>query len=149
MLGICFGHQLMAHAFGGTVGRTATSVEFATVAIERTAADQDDPLLSYLPRRFIAQVAHFEIVTAPPTNAHVLARNVAGIQALDYGSNMWGVQFHPELDDTHMKVILDNLDDPESRGIDVEASRKTLRPSEGSAQLLKRFWRLATGPARS
>src|SRR5210317_1775112 len=42
LLGICYGHQLLAHAMGGVVGNVATGVELGTVAISLTAeADQD------------------------------------------------------------------------------------------------------------
>jgi GMP synthase (glutamine-hydrolysing) len=53
-----FGHQLIVHALGGKVARTAGSAEFNTAMIERTATDAEDRFLSFLPRKFLAQAAH-------------------------------------------------------------------------------------------
>ena len=49
-LGICYGHQLLAHALGGEVGDNPNGREFGTVTVELTAEAADDPLLGGLPR---------------------------------------------------------------------------------------------------
>ncbi len=146
-LGVCFGHQLIAHALGGAVRRTPAGAEFTTVTIERAALDPDDPLLGFLPTRFAAQAAHFQSVVLPPPAAQVLAQNDAGIQALRFGPTTWGVQFHPEFDDRHMRLILDNLNDPASRGVDVATSVARLRPSLQAGALFRRFRDLVLAPS--
>jgi GMP synthase (glutamine-hydrolysing) len=132
-LGVCFGHQLLAYALGGTVGRAPTSVEYATVTINRIVSDPDDHILGYLPEQFVAQAAHFQIVITTPRDAKILARNDAGIQALRFGPATWGIQFHPELSDRHLRVII------AARGVDVAAERSPLRPSPEAARLIERF----------
>ena len=53
VLGICYGHQLLAHAWGGDVGYHPQGKEIGTVGIDLTAAGCKDPLLSCMPRSFI------------------------------------------------------------------------------------------------
>jgi GMP synthase (glutamine-hydrolysing) len=139
VLGVCFGHQLIAHALGGKVDRLSTSVEYATVRINRIVSDPDDPLLGYLPHDFVAQAAHYQVVVAAPRDARILARNEAGIQALRFGPTTWGIQFHPEFNEHHLRIIIDNIKNRGARGVDVAAGRSTLRPSPEAALLLERF----------
>jgi GMP synthase (glutamine-hydrolysing) len=139
VLGVCFGHQLIAHALGGKVDRLSTSVEYATVRINRIVSDPDDPLLGYLPHDFVAQAAHFQVVVAAPRDARILARNEAGIQALRFGPTTWGIQFHPEFNEHHLRIIIDNIKNRGARGVDVAAGRSALRPSPEAALLLERF----------
>jgi GMP synthase (glutamine-hydrolysing) len=139
MLGVCFGHQLIAHALGGKVGQTATSVEYGTVTIDPVSYDPDDPLLGHLAERFPAQAAHFQVVQAPPPGAKVLASNAAGVQALRFGPTTWGVQFHPELSETHIRFILDNREKLGLHGVNVDAGRSSLRPSDRVATVIERF----------
>lgn len=143
-LGICFGHQLIAHALGGKVGRTAASVELNTATIERTATDAEDRLLSFLPRQFLAQAVHSEIVTEPPLGSRILARNDAGIQALQFGPVTWGVQFHPELEDRHLRVIQDERKGPVTPGMEAQANYAAVQRTDEVAKLFERFHRLAT-----
>ncbi|MEX1167072.1 MAG: gamma-glutamyl-gamma-aminobutyrate hydrolase family protein, partial [Hydrogenophaga sp.] len=52
LLGICYGHQLLAHALGGEVGFHPGGVEIGTVEVQRNAARDNDPLIGSLPRVF-------------------------------------------------------------------------------------------------
>jgi GMP synthase (glutamine-hydrolysing) len=138
-LGVCFGHQLIAHALGGKVDRLSTSVEYATVRINRIVSDLDDPILGYLPHHFVAQAAHYQVVVAAPRDARVLARNEAGIQALRFGPTTCGIQFHPELNERHLRIIIDNIKNPAACGVDVAAARATLRSSPEASRFMERF----------
>jgi GMP synthase (glutamine-hydrolysing) len=143
-LGICFGHQLIAHTLGGKVGRTAASAELNTAMIERTATDAEDRLLSFLPRKFLAQAVHSEIVTEPPLGSRILARNDAGIQALQFGPVTWGVQFHPELEDRHLRVIQEEHKGLFAPGMETETDYAAVQRTDEVAKLFERFHRLAT-----
>lgn len=97
VLGICFGHQLLAHTFGGVVDYHELGEEKGEVEIRLTEAGKKDPLLGVLPEQFSAYASHFQTVTMPPQNAGVLAENdFESTHALRYKENVWGVQFHPE-----------------------------------------------------
>ncbi len=94
LLGICFGHQLIAQALGGDVGMNPRGREMGTVQLELVASD---PLLEGAP--FVANMSHQDAVLRPPPGATVLARSARdACSALRFGEHAWGVQFHPEFD---------------------------------------------------
>lgn len=107
ILGICFGHQLLAAALGGEVGDNPKGAEFGLADIRKTKRAEDDPLLKDVPAHFRALVSHFQTVIKLPPDAVPLAYSEKDAhQCFRYGRNAWGVQFHPEMDCDIMKVYL-------------------------------------------
>ncbi|MDH3354424.1 MAG: glutamine amidotransferase [Chromatiales bacterium] len=103
ILGICFGHQLLAHALGGRVGNNPCGVEVGTVTIHLTDSAKTDTLFGSLPDQFSANVSHQQSVLELPTGAHLLAYSeLEPVHAFSYGGHAWGIQFHPEFDRTAM-----------------------------------------------
>ncbi len=99
LLGICFGHQLMARALGGVVDFNPAGLEVGTTPIHLTAEAAADPLLGGLPARFPAQVSHRQSVLSLPPGARRLAwSGLDRHQAFAVGARAWGLQFHPEFD---------------------------------------------------
>lgn len=97
ILGICFGHQLLAQTFGGSVGYHELGEENGKVEIQLTEEGRKDPLLSVLPSKFSAHSFHSQTVTKLPKSACVLAQNnFESTHAVSFGNKIWGVQFHPE-----------------------------------------------------
>lgn len=110
VLGICFGHQLLAHALGGEVGPNPRGLELGTVEIETTPAAAGDALCEALPAAFAANVVHYQSVLVPPPGAVILARNAhEPVQAFRVGERCWGVQFHPEFNAQAMRGYIDHL----------------------------------------
>ena len=98
VLGICFGHQLLAHALGGAVGNNPSGVEVGTVEVRHTAP-VGDPLLGELPALFPVQTSHRQVVMTLPPEARRLATTARDANhAFAVGRRVWGVQFHPEFD---------------------------------------------------
>jgi GMP synthase (glutamine-hydrolysing) len=98
-LGICLGHQLAATALGGTVEVNPLGRQFGVLQMGWTSDASADPLLGSLPERVI----HWnnDVVTALPDGATVLAVAPDGtVQAARLAETVWGVQAHPEVDET-------------------------------------------------
>ncbi len=97
LFGVCYGHQLMAHALGGTVGDNPEGGETGVADIELTPMGKRNLLLDNFPERFPACVFHRQSVLEPPQDCDILAVSEKdGCQMLRYGTSAFSVQFHPE-----------------------------------------------------
>lgn len=145
ILGICYGHQLLAHALGGEVAHHPEGVEIGTVTVERRAVSDADPLLGGLPLRFPAQAVHWQSVRSLPAEAVLLAGSAhEAHHAFRVGPRAWGVQFHPEFSDEALRAYLDGLGPTLDReGRDAVQIASTLKPTPEAASVLPRFARLA------
>lgn len=89
VFGICFGHQVMSHAFGGTVSpATMPEVGWYEIDTDLPEAVATGPWLQW----------HYDVASVPP-DAHQLARSAVGPQAWRLG-RMLATQFHPEVTET-------------------------------------------------
>ncbi|ANN78232.1 glutamine amidotransferase [Bordetella flabilis] len=138
MFGICYGHQLLAHALGGLVGYNPAGREIGTHAVEHLG---DDPLLAGVPRDFPAQTMHAQSVMSPPPGAVVLARSAMDPhQMLRIGENIVTTQFHPEFSPEFVRAHLQRYADAYAReNLDVAALVRGVRPTPHAAGLLRRF----------
>ena len=145
VLGICYGHQLLAHALGGEVAHHPKGVEIGTVTVERHPASAGDPLLGDLPGRFPAQAVHWQSVRRLPQDAVLLAGSAhEAHHAFRVGDRAWGVQFHPEFSDGALRAYLDGLGPTLAKeGLDATAIAAALRPTPEAASVLPRFAQLA------
>lgn len=139
VLGVCYGHQLMAHALGGDVGPNPNGRRMGTRAFEVEATD--DRLIGALAARASVQVTHLEAVLTPPDSARVIGRTEGDPHhALHFGGRSWGVQFHPEFDAAIMRCYVqtraDLLDD---EGFDSQATLENVAETPAGEQLLERF----------
>jgi GMP synthase (glutamine-hydrolysing) len=145
IFGICYGHQLLAHAFGGTVADNPVGREMGTAPIQRHDTADDDPLFAALPHSFRAQTTHRQTVLAPPPGATVLARSERdACQAFRFGTCSWGVQFHPEFSSGMMRgYIAGRADVLRREGVDPSALHRAVRPTPLARGVLSRFVRHA------
>lgn len=107
LLGICFGHQLLAYASGGEVIHDPEREERGTYVMELTREAENDPLFSNLPQKFNAQCAHHDYVSRLPPEAIVLVKSeLCAVEALRIGEKTYGVQFHPERSKEDYEAII-------------------------------------------
>lgn len=139
LLGVCYGHQLIAHALGGEVGPSPTgrSIGMQSIAI----VDADDPLLGPIAPHTRFHVTHEEVVVSAPEEATVIARAAGELNyALHYGGRSWGIQFHPEFDEAIMTSYIEARSNVlTDEGLDPEKLIADIRPAPDGPELLTRF----------
>jgi GMP synthase (glutamine-hydrolysing) len=145
VFGICYGHQLLAHALGGDVGDNPRGREMGTVALDLHPEAADDPLFAGLPRTILAQATHLQSVLTPPAGATVLATSpLDDCHAFRWGDAAWGVQFHPEFSGTHMRGYINARREALVReGFDPDAAHGAVRAAPRAREVLRRFVRHA------
>jgi GMP synthase (glutamine-hydrolysing) len=110
VLGICYGHQLLARAMGGKVDFHPGGLEIGTTPITLTADALSDPLFQGFPPIFNAHTCHSQTVLSLPPGAVHLAKNThEPHHAFRLGQAAWGVQFHPEYSPDIMAGYVRNM----------------------------------------
>ncbi|MET3376559.1 GMP synthase (glutamine-hydrolyzing) [Variovorax boronicumulans] len=150
VLGICYGHQLLAHALGGEAGHHPQGPEVGTVTVTLDAAAAGDALLGDLPAQFPAQAIHWQSALRLPEGAVKLAHSAhEPVHAFRVGAQAWGLQFHPEFDARTMGGYIELLArDLAADGLDAAALREGVRPTDAAAGLLGRFARIVEAKAQ-
>jgi GMP synthase (glutamine-hydrolysing) len=146
VLGICFGHQLLAHALGGRVGPNPGGREIGTVEVALTAAAAADPLLGGLPNRIEVHTTHLESVLELPPGAELLASSkLDPHQAFRVpGRPVWGLQFHPEFSAPVIRAYLEAKRDALlAEGADPERLLAEVEETRWGNDILARFAELA------
>ncbi len=147
VLGICYGHQLLAHGLGGRVGINPNGRQIGTRVAELNEDSRDDPLLGGLEARLQVQVSHMEAVLELPPVARLLGSAPGDPHhAFAVGPIAWGVQFHPEFDVDVMRTYLSERRVlVEAEGLDPDRLLREARDSDHGTRLLRRFADLLRG----
>jgi len=97
VLGICLGHQLLAHWLGGRVEK---SRQFEVGWLEVTVNEDgvEDPLLQGVGPRFYAFLWHWDqVVELPPGGVNLASSDLCLVQVFRYRDlPVWGLQSNPQ-----------------------------------------------------
>jgi len=140
-LGVCYGHQLLAHALGGRVGLNPGGRQIGTVTAQRYDFAANDPLIGGLPQTFAAQTSHSEVVLELPPGAERLATSPLDDNfAIRFAENVWGVQFHPEFSVPVMsKYIQYRAEAIREEGLSPERLLEKTTDAEDAKTVLRQF----------
>ncbi|WP_017516354.1 glutamine amidotransferase (plasmid) [Pseudomonas nitroreducens] len=141
LFGVCYGHQLMAHALGGRVDYHPDGRELGCKRVLLLSDASDDPLLESCPQSFFAQLTHEQSVLEAPPGATVLARTEHdGHQIIRYGRNAISAQFHPEFTPEILSACIRRRAPLlRSEGYDPQQMIDAIVPAPEAAELLRRF----------
>jgi GMP synthase (glutamine-hydrolysing) len=140
MLGLCFGHQILAQALGGQVVKNPRGREIGTVTVNRTGSDA---WLEGMPERFLANASHVDTVARLPPGARCLGTTSLEDNAIfALGDSIRGVQFHPEFDaEITSGYVAARTGAITAEGLDAAAIARNVRETPESRALVARFIR--------
>lgn len=141
ILGICYGHQLLAYAMGGTVMDNPAGIEVGTVETVLSADSQDDGLLKGLSSPLKVHASHRQIVSQLPLHSVRLASSsMDKNHAFRVGTSVWGLQFHPEFDAQITQHYVDYYRPAlESNGVSADQLIRKCEDSAIGSLILQRF----------
>ena len=140
-LGICFGHQLLASALGGTVADNPNGIEVGSVDIHLQPHSSSDKLFADMPKIIPSHVSHRQsVLKIPPGAVHLASSAMDANHAFRFGARAWGLQFHPEFTAEIMQSYLDYYRPVLiQRGVDVDALSRLVLDFPYGRMLLRRF----------
>ena len=104
LVGVCFGHQIMAEAFGGKVIKSPKGwgVGLHTYEVRQSETWMDAGPTIAVP------ASHQDQVIVPPTGATVLASSdFTPFGMLAYGDQAASIQLHPEFEPAYAKALIE------------------------------------------
>jgi GMP synthase (glutamine-hydrolysing) len=135
-LGICLGHQLAAVALGGEVQPNPQGRQFGLLDVGWEDAAGDDPLFGAVTGPARAVQWNDDVVTRLPEGARLMARAATGeIQAARHAPTVWGIQWHPEVDEP---LVRRWVDDGER---DPDVAERALTAIDQASAELDQTWR--------
>jgi len=145
ILGICYGHQLLARAAGGVVGFHPNGKEIGTVTVHLSHSRHSDPLFKESPSQFLAHTTHAQTVLQLPKHATNLASNSHDSNhAFRIYENAWGVQFHPEFDVAIMRAYISEQNHQlKLEGLKIDSLLATVSDTPDAGIILRKFGEFA------
>ncbi|MCJ2010657.1 glutamine amidotransferase-related protein [Methylobacterium sp. J-092] len=115
LVGICFGHQVMAEAYGG---RAIRSEKGRALGLHGYAVTERAPFMDDATRIAVAAFHQDQVVVAPPATRVLAASAFTPYAMLEYRDRAaLSVQFHPEFEPDYTRALIaghaDAQDDPE------------------------------------
>ena len=106
LVGVCFGHQLLAHALGGTVAKAGSGWG---AGIKRIDVVRAEPWMEPVAPAVNLHFMHQDQVVEAPEGAVVLAcADHCEIAMFRVGETMLGVQAHPEFTVPYAEALLND-----------------------------------------
>jgi len=138
-LNICFGHQLVSVMFGGSVEADQNQAETGTHKIYLNDQAKKSLLFKNTPDSFYAVEGHKDSVTKLPEGAILLASSDrCQIEAYRIKNNIYGLQFHPELDKQGMMYRI-SLFPSYAKGKNLNKLLKDYKQTNFATKVLKNF----------
>jgi len=125
VLGICLGHQLLAHWLGGSVERSP-QFEVGWLVVTLSDTSLEDPLLEGLDPQYHAFLWHWDqVAELPPGGVNLASSDLCPIQAFRYGDlPVWGVQSNPQYDASLAESVLLGAEWLADLGVDAQEMAK-------------------------
>jgi len=134
ILGICFGHQLLAEVLGGKVEKNPMGWELGSYRIKLTLDGHKNSLFDGISDNEIFYESHQDTVSELPAGSISLAETEKSNQSFVYNDCVYGVQFHPEFS---WKITRRLMDLRKNKGVQVDSN--ILQESKYGNKVLHNF----------
>ncbi|XP_068637404.1 gamma-glutamyl peptidase 3-like [Aristolochia californica] len=138
LLGICFGHQILARALGGETGRAAVGWELGVKSLQIDTEAVSKLYGVQLASPLNAIESHRDQVSRAPPGSVILASSAkTNVEMFSVGDHVLGIQCHPEFSkDVMLDIIQQRL---ATNSISVEVANEAIQSFEqdelGQAEL--------------
>ena len=105
LVGICFGHQIMAEAFGGKVIK---SPKGWGVGLHSYQIRQAEPWMDSGPTIAVPASHQDQVVIAPPGSTVLASSDFTPFGMLAYGNYAASLQLHPEFEPAYAKALIED-----------------------------------------
>lgn len=142
--GFCLGAQILARALGGEVVPGAKK-EIGWYDLTLIDAGADDAILGTHPKTLLAYHFHGDRIETVPGAVNLASSALTECQLFRHGTNVYGFQYHAEVDAPLVEVMCrNNADYMAANGFDAEAiiaqSTQALPPFEQSCKEVLERW---------
>ena len=104
VIGSCFGHQVIAHALGGTVNK---AIQGWGIGVHQVNIKQQQTWMQPYQAQLNLIFSHQDQVIALPKNATILAEShYCAVQMYVIDQQFLGIQAHPEMSLAHIKALV-------------------------------------------
>ncbi len=107
ILGICLGSQMLAQVLGATV-RKHSEKEVGWCNISLTSEGLVDPLFKHFKSTEKIFQLHGDTFNLPQSTTHLAYSDICPAQAFRYGTKVYGLQFHLEVDSAMIHRWMEN-----------------------------------------
>ncbi len=145
IVGVCFGHQVMAEAFGGSAVKSERGwgIGLQSYAVSHAAGWMDDGSSVSAPG------SHQDQVVALAPGGRVLAGSAfTPFGVLAYGDKAMSMQFHPEFDVAYARALIESRRGTRFSEVEADAAVASLAVPNDSRRIavwIERFLNEATG----
>ena len=143
LFGACFGHQAIALALGGEVGKNPNGYQHGRIPNTIT---HRQTWMDALPDEFALYGSHVEQVTKLPQDARAIAQSPdCSVAGFVIGSQIYTTQHHPEMTPEFIAALTEELADYFGSEIADQARASLSEPADGSAyaETIARFFEQA------
>jgi len=145
IIGVCYGHQILAKLLGGIVDWNPNGRELGLVTMRLTENTRTDILFSQIVDeqthnlKFLA--SHQQSVISLPQKATLLgATKIDKNHCFSYDNHIWGLQFHPEFTPEIIKdYIRFRYDDIKKEGLNPDQMIAKIENITNGPTLLQKF----------